>query len=422
MSIQTLNTNASLYAQQASLGTTLSNARFTQGGPGNFMQSSSQLFGSLSPMLSQFSQFSPLGQNPAFQGFQALTSALGQFTQTMGQILQMAGQGAGQLYNQFNSGFMPQGPGPALNNALGMVNQFLGGNQGLGMGGMGGMGGLVPQGGFQMQPFMPGGQGGFQTMPFLPNGQNGFNPMMNPNMALPQNLPNGSQDKSEVMRNVSRYFDNLAGPNGLINKDTLEKALSHPHEEVRQTAQALLNDPELMKQMDTAHARLRGNIGEKADGTISRGDAQAELGKTNFARGDMQTLSTLTKNFEQLTNGKGVLDRNKIEALAVEPKNGNPQHDALVTAALDLMAKPELWSKLDNAALEAKGKTRHKNMGDGKIVKEDLQAALRAAISNTPLAGKTPGGAGAAFESLGSKILGETGIQQAANKIPFVQR
>ncbi|MCW7540281.1 HrpF/NolX family T3SS translocon protein [Aquabacterium sp. A7-Y] len=345
-----------------------------------------------------------LQQNPAALMMQAATTA-----SPLGQASQLAGSMAQVL--QSLSGLLQ---------ALAPLLQKLGGGQAGGMGmapGAGALGQGMPAapggplagGAPTMMPALPGGMpgGGFPGTGMPPGGYGGAPNTGLPNGGIQAGTGFGGQqaaipmDNDRAVRELARNFSTLKGGDEKISvKDLkaiaqgniLDGKLSANHTpELKAAAQHILNNPALLRQLDTADSVNSKGVG-KADGKIGLGDINAMLQRTGPAVGEQQTLQTLAKYGDQLFNNSSkTFNKQDIQTIASTGKmpNGATAPADLQAAAKDLMARPELYNKLDNA-LKIRTEGKADQRGDGKVSVEDLKLAISGPQQMTTAQVKAP--------------------------------
>ncbi|WKB51743.1 HrpF/NolX family T3SS translocon protein [Eleftheria terrae] len=354
-------------------------------------------------MMLQQPALSALGSGSQLMGSVAnVLQSLSGLLQALGPLLQRLGGGAGGMgggmgmnpgATTLSQGMpnIPGGPlgqgGPTMMPALPGMGQ----QPGMGMPGMG-MPPALGQPGNSHFGGLPN-NGNFGGNFGLPNGGN-FGGMPNGGIQTGNSFGNGGvnagqipMDNDRAVRELARNFTNLRGADEKLTVKDLKaiasgnimngKLSANYTPELRAAAQHILNNPSLMRQLDTADSVNSKGVG-KADGKIGIGDVNAMLQRTGRAVGEEQTLQTLAKYGDQLfTNSGKTFNRQDMQTIASTGKmpNGSQAPADLQAAAKDLMARPELFNKLDNAVKiqrEGKGDQR----GDGKISVEDLKVAI----------------------------------------------
>ena len=206
-----------------------------------------------------------------------------------------------------------------------------------------------------------------------------------PMQAGAQNIP---MDNPRAAREIARHFDEMAGgPGGKVNIGQLQQIASTgmmPNgqpapPELRAACQHLANNPRALEQMETADANAQGKQCTP-DGQIGKGDMNALLQRLSPAVGEQNTIAALQQHGRQMCDANGCFDKGTVQNVATTGMlpNGQSAPPELTAACKDLMSRPELFDKLDNAWKVRNGEGDQR--GDGKIGMWDLNA-----VQNGPM-------------------------------------
>ena len=185
---------------------------------------------------------------------------------------------------------------------------------------------------------------------------------------------------SSATQALARHFDRLKGADGNVGTRELLLAAGNANSppDLRNAAMFALKHPGLLGALDRADATVRGNVGEMADGRVSKGDITAALQKTAPVAGERQVLQTLKDHPEAFKGGDGLLDRAELGRIVTTGKlpNGQQASDDVRVAARFLLGRPEVFDKVDDAHLVQNNKGQGPR-GDGKISLKDVETALK---------------------------------------------
>jgi len=185
---------------------------------------------------------------------------------------------------------------------------------------------------------------------------------------------------SSATQALARHFDRLKGADGNVGTRELLLAAGNTNSppDLRNAAMFALKHPGLLGALDRADATVRGNVGEMADGRVSKGDITAALQKTAPVAGERQVLQTLKDHPEAFKGGDGLLDRAELGRIVTTGKlpNGQQASDDVRVAARFLLGRPEVFDKVDDAHLVQNNKGQGPR-GDGKISLKDVETALK---------------------------------------------
>jgi hypothetical protein len=176
---------------------------------------------------------------------------------------------------------------------------------------------------------------------------------------------------------LNRNFDNISGGKETVDRNDLRRVMNDPNcsAEMRQAASFLLNNPDAMRQIETADLRAQGKC-SVADGRISKGDTGATMALSGSpSPQESKAAAALLANKDALLAGDNLISREELGMIALTGKlpNGQPAPADLKEAARYFTENPEKFNKLENANFYRDPTSTSIPKSDGKIGLEDLQ-------------------------------------------------